>query len=162
MTNRIIPGEYDCVSRASLNPKRLKAAHETPCDPATAYFLLAVMHKQVFPNDEHPMPLVRIRAPRKGKNTGRGWGGAKHSKDGSGNVTWRGYVSLPNVVMTNKAHPYGTLRIGLVCHEYAHAVECLKFKSTGHSPRFTAILDSLLFATEQYWQVRATIAAEVK
>ena len=144
---RIIPGEYDCVSRASLNPARLRKAHETPCEPSMAYFLIAMMHEHSC--KEFPMPKVRLRKPRVGKNTGRGWGGVK-VQDGK----WRGFVSLPDVVMTDKSKPYGTLRIGLVCHEFAHAVEALKFKSTGHSPRFTAILDSLLFYTEQFWSVK--------
>lgn len=139
---KIIPGEYDIVSRQSLNPVRLRAAHRTSCDAATTYFLIAVMHDHVFPNNSQPMPLVRLRKPRAGLKGARGWGGIKKG---------RGYVSLPEQPMTNPDQPYGKLRVGLVVHEYAHAVEMLKFRQSNHGQRFTMILDSLLFHTERHW-----------
>ena len=82
--SKLILGEYDCVARASMNPRRLRLAHQTPCTEQTAYFLIAVMHQKHFPNEK--MPLVRLREPRAGKTKARGWGGMKGG---------RGYVSLP-------------------------------------------------------------------
>lgn len=142
---KLIPGEYDIVSRQSLNPNRLRAAHETSCEPSQAYFLIAIMHNHAFPGAAHA-PLVRMRKPRNGKfglRGARGWGGVKRG---------RAYVSLPIDPMTDSKKPYGKLRIGLVCHEYAHAVEMLKFGSSDHGARFTMILDELLFHTAQYWE----------
>ena len=147
----IIPGEYDVVSRASLNQKRLRLAHATGCNAAMAYFLIAVMHEKAFPNTE--MPIVKLRAPRQGKVSARGWGGKKGE---------RGYVSLPKTPYNPMTHsqPYGFLRIGLVCHEYAHAMEMLRFGTSDHGARFTMILNSLLHDTEQYWNRTVKYAAE--
>jgi hypothetical protein len=33
-----IAGEYDCVAAQSINPGRLRQAHQTPCTPDMAYF----------------------------------------------------------------------------------------------------------------------------
>lgn len=142
----LIPGEYDKVSRQSMSPARLRSAHQTTCTPETAYFLIAVMHEKHFPGQ--PMPIVRLRAPIAGKHKARGWGGVK-TKDG----IRRGYISLPKTPMIDQRNPYGMLRIGLVCHEFAHAFEVLKFNKSDHGLRFTMILDSLLLETEQYWRV---------
>ena len=139
--SKIIPGEYDIVSRQSLNPNRLRGAHRTSCDASQAYFLVALMHDHAFPGAAHK-PLVRLRKPRNGQHGARGWGGIKKG---------RAYVSLPAEPMTDAARPYGKLRVGLVIHEYAHAVEMLKFGHSDHGPRFTMILDELLFFTEQFW-----------
>jgi len=141
---KLIPGEYDVVSKASLNPARLRASHETSCTPETAYFLIAVMHDHLFGNKVRA-PFVRLRKPRAGQHKARGWGGVKNG---------RGYVSLPETPMVNKANPYGRLRVGLVVHEYTHAAEMLKFGDTSHGARFTMLLDSLLFHTEKYWSVK--------
>jgi len=138
--SKLIPGEYDIVSRQSLNPKRLRAAHQTSCEPAQAYFLVALMHDHAFPGAAHT-PIVRLRKPRNGKGA-RGWGGMKKG---------RAYVSLPETPMQVHGSPYGRLRVGLVVHEYAHAVEMLKFGHSDHGARFTMILDELLFFTEQFW-----------
>jgi hypothetical protein len=153
MKKSLIPGEYDCVARQSINPKRLRLAHQTTCDAATAYFLIAVMHEKCFPGQI--APIVKLRAPRNGKLRARGWGGRKGE---------RGYVSLPDTPYNPilHRHPFGTLRIGLVCHEYAHAVEMLRFGKSDHGPRFTMILDGLLFDTEQYWLPKSVLAAETK
>lgn len=105
------------------------------------------------------MPLVRLRAPRAGKHTARGWGGVKNG---------RGYISLPETPYNPTIHsePNGRLRVGLVIHEYAHALEMLKFYSTSHDARFTMILDNLLHETEKFWnttsrsQVAQNVAAE--
>lgn len=153
--SKIIPGEYDIVSRQSLNPNRLRAAHRTSCDASQAYFLVAIMHEHAFPGSA-TQPIVRLRKPRNGQIGARGWGGVKNG---------RGYVSLPAEPMTDPDRPYGKLRVGLVIHEYAHAVEMLKFRHSDHGPRFTMILDELLFHTEQFWstmQVQSSNAAEVK
>jgi len=152
MMPKLIPGEYDIVSRQSLNPARLRLAHETSCNPDTAYFLIAVMHDHAFPNNARQAPIVRLRKPRI-NGSARGWGGMKKG---------RGYVSLPVTPMTDSSKPYGKLRIGLVVHEYAHAVEMLKFGHSDHGARFTMILDELLFFTEQFWATKRSIAAEVK
>lgn len=158
MSKKLIPGEYDCVSRQSLNPARLRRAHEIPCDAATAYFLIAVMHEHAMTG--HPMPKVELRKPRVGKIGARGWGGRTVAKDDKGHFTgYRGYVSLPRDPMTPGQSPYGKLRIGLVCHEYAHAVEMLRFGKSDHGARFTVILDELLFFTEQYWSTQVSKAA---
>lgn len=142
---QIIPGEYDSVARASLNRDRLRAAHRTPCDASTAYFLIAFLHEKHFPNT--PMPEVRLREPIKGKTRARGWGGVKIR-----NGVRRGYVSLPKTPLPTGSSPYGYLRIGLVCHEYAHTFQVLKFNRTGHDAEFTMILDMLLFETSQFWE----------
>jgi hypothetical protein len=159
---RVIPGEYDCVTSASLAPQRLRRAHETPCDQATAYFLIAVMHKNSFPYSSNE-PYVKFRKPRIGKSGARGWGGRRPIRDTSGRtIAWRAYVSLPADEMKSGSSPYGKLRVGLVCHEYAHAVEMLKFGKSDHGIRFTAILDELLYDTEQFWNTtsRSQVAAE--
>lgn len=150
MTN-LIPGEYDCVARQSINPNRLRLAHATSCDPAMAYFLIAIMHEKYFPGQQ--MPLVRLRSPRKGRHTARGWGGSKNG---------RAYVSLPETPYSGVGLPNGFLRVGLVIHEYTHALEVLKFGNTSHDARFTMILDNLLHETEQYWFAKQNMAAEVK
>jgi hypothetical protein len=152
---KLIAGEYDIVSRQTLNFSRLRASHRTSCDAAQAYFLIALMHEHAFPGAAHK-PLVRLRKPRAGQTGSRGWGGIKKG---------RAYVSLPAHPMTDITKPYGKLRVGLVCHEYAHAVEMLKFGKSDHGARFTMILDELLFHTEQFWttmQVQSSNAAEVK
>ena len=154
MRNLLIPGEYDCVARQSINRARLSLAHQTSCTAAQAYFLIAVMHDKCFPNSQ--APIVKLRAPRVGKVGARGWGGIKQG---------RAYVSLPETPYDPRIHsqPFGRLRIGLVCHEYAHAVEMLRFGKSDHGPRFTMILDGLLFDTEQYWLPKSSqIAAETK
>jgi hypothetical protein len=142
--NTIIPGEYDKVSRQSSAPHRLRLAHQTSCTPENAYFLIAVMHEKYFPGEK--APIVRLRLPIKGKHRARGWGGVK-TEDG----IRRGYISLPKTPMSDQKNPYGFLRIGLVCHEFAHAFEMLKFNETSHGPRFTVILDTLLKETEPFW-----------
>lgn len=154
-----IAGEYDCVAAQSINPERLRRAHQTPCTADMAYFLIAVMHDKLF-GQTSPTPRVRMRAPRAGKHVARGWGGAIKTKSG----TSRGYVSLPETPydpLKDKT-PFGKLRVGLVLHEYAHAVEVLRYGKTNHEPRFTLILDSLLYESEQFWSAPKTIAAEVK
>lgn len=148
----LIPGEYDSVARQSMNPARLRRAHLTPCAPEMAHFLIAAMHMKHFP--DAPMPILRLRAPIKGKHVARGWGGTK-TKDG----IRRGYISLPKTPWHGFGYPNGYLRIGLVCHEYAHAFEALKFGTTNHELRFTMILDTLLSETEQYWAPQNKIAA---
>jgi len=102
--------------------------------------------------------------PRSGKHVARGRGGNRIEKKSDGTYVNRGYVSLPETPynpMTDRTC-IGKLRIGLVCHEYAHAIEMLRFGHSDHGPRFTMILDSLLFETEKYWTKEAAIAAEVK
>ena len=124
-----------------------------------AYFILAIMHDKLFPGTQ--APKVRLRAPRQGKMTQRGWGGVvKDAKTGQ----LRGYVSLPETPYDPARHksPYGLLRIGLVLHEYAHAVEMLRHGKTNHEARFTMILDALLYDSESLWAPEMTIAAEVK
>jgi hypothetical protein len=143
----LIPGEYDSVARQSCNKDRLRKAHETPCTESQAYFLIAIMHEKYFKGQA--APIVRLRAPMKGKKGARGWGGVK-IKDG----IRRGYISLPKTPMADPKSPWGFLRIGLVCHEFAHALEMLKFCDTNHGIRFTVILDTLLAETEQFWSVR--------
>ena len=143
----IIPGEYNQVTRQSLNRARLRAAHQTSATPEMAYLLVAVMHEKHFPGQ--PMPIVRLRNPIRGKRGARGWGGTK-TRDG----VRRGYVSLPKTPMSDPKRPFGMLRVGLICHEFAHAFEALKFDETNHGLRFTMILDSLLAETEQFWSVR--------
>ncbi len=162
--SKIIPGEYDIVSRQTMNPARLRAAHRTSCDASMAYLLVAVMHQHAFPNGRGfpesaiQIPKVRLRKPRAGLQSARGWGGVKNG---------RGYMSLPADPMTNPDKPYGRLRAGLVIHEYAHVVEYLKFGKSDHGARFTMILDELLFHTEKFWSANRSIdqiqiAAEAK
>ena len=151
--SKIIPGEYDIVSRQTMNPARLRAAHRTPCDASMAYLLVAVMHDHAFRGTNIQIPKVRLRKPRVGMSSARGWGGVKNG---------RGYMSLPITPMTDFTKPYGRLRAGIVIHEYAHVVEFLKFGKSDHGPRFTMILDELLFHTENFWLTKTAIAAEVK
>jgi hypothetical protein len=151
--SKIIPGEYDIVSRQTMNPARLRAAHRTSCDASMAYLLVAVMHSHAFPNGQVQIPKVRLRRPRVGLTAARGWGGVKNG---------RGYMSLPETPMINPDKPYGRLRAGLVIHEYAHVVEMLKFRHSDHGARFTMILDELLFHTEKFWSANLSIAAEAK
>jgi hypothetical protein len=151
--SKIIPGEYDIVSRQTMNPARLRAAHRTSCDASMAYLLVAVMHSHAFPNGQVQIPKVRLRRPRVGLTAARGWGGVKNG---------RGYMSLPETPMINPDKPYGRLRAGLVIHEYAHVVEFLKFGRSDHGARFTMILDELLFHTEKFWSASHSMAAEAK
>jgi len=150
---KIIPGEYDIVSRQTLNLNRLRAAHRTSCDASMAYLLVAVMHEHAFPNSSIQLPRVRLRKPRIGLQSARGWGGVKKG---------RGYMSLPETPMSDPNKPYGRLRAGLVIHEYAHVVEFLKYGRSDHGARFTMILDELLFHTEKFWSVQSSKAAEAK
>lgn len=156
-----IAGEYDCVAAQSINPARLRLAHQTPCTPDMAYFLIAMMHDKLF-GTTVAAPKVRLRQPRAGKHTARGWGGTiVDPKTGK----LRGYVSLPETPYDPARHrsPLGLLRVGLVLHEYAHAVEMLRHGRTNHEARFTMILDALLYDSEPLWNAQpVAIAAEVK
>ena len=141
---KLVLGEYDSVARKSVNRARLAKSHLTGCDASMAYFLIAYMHEKHFPGT--PAPIVRLREPIKGKHRARGWGGVKIQ-----NGVRRGYVSLPKTPFVS-GWPYGMLRIGLVCHEYAHAYQVLKFNATAHDDQFTMILDMLLFETSTFWE----------
>jgi hypothetical protein len=128
----------------------LRAAHNTPCDAAQAYFLIAFLHEKHFAG--YPAPIVRLRKPIKGRHRARGWGGAKTVKRGDSTVR-RGYVSLPITPYPGVGLPHGYLRVGLVIHEFTHAFEMLKFGSTSHDVRFTLFLDTLLQETESFWRI---------
>lgn len=158
-------GEYKSVIDASINSERLKLAHQTPCDVATAYFLIAICHKAAGLDDKHT-PLVKFRKPRAGKSRARGWGGRRAVMNEAQSFShWRGYISLPETPCPKESveNPFGYLRVGLVLHEYAHALEILKFGDTNHGPRFTTILDKLVYDTQQYWNnPTAKLAAETK
>lgn len=146
----LCPGEYETVAARSMNLARLRRAHNTPCDHALAFTLVAIMHevhKQDYVAGKGIIPKVHFRRSKLGR---------KRSFSYTNTKTGQKTLRLPHeeMIYNPSVHksPTGRLRVGVVIHEYAHLLTVKKTDNHGHL--FTSVLDQLLYETEKFWQDR--------
>lgn len=157
---QLVRGEYNVVARASRDVEALMLVHALPITRRDAKALAArVLHAHGLNDvvvgftssagnfrfgakgrmvplkgyDGQPLYHWRTGKPRKRRALVR---------DAAGAIVYQSSISLPR-------RPYdpqtgGGLRVGLVLHECAHAIDYSRRKRSPHDATFTAILDGLI------------------
>lgn len=174
-----IDGEYNQVSRASADVEALRLAHGTPCTQREAAAMLAALTARTG-------VTVRVRfGARHGRCSlkpimARVYFSDVRTRRKLYRRTWAGerelLISLPKEPRGQHTRGWG-LRVGLVLHEFAHAVaearkdhmsvvapyrtegHPLGMKGAGHGPWFTWLLDGLVADWKDSQRQRSTEAA---
>jgi hypothetical protein len=152
---RIVPGEYDMVSRASRDVDALRLAHATPINRKEATKLLRTLAEHYLPLEHRADFRIVIGGTKRGrggfilerKRAIRYWRGESAPGAMDGTPVYRmartgrrlAYVGLPSAEMINGSWfvaGSACLRLGLVLHEFAHVMCCSKGRNVGHGPMF--------------------------
>jgi hypothetical protein len=133
-------GEYMSVVQQMPTPARrlLGMAHRRPCTPESARALVTLLAEHY----SFPAPAVRFRLNAAGCYV--------HHSDGDH------YILLPAERLgrgrNRSRDPRGYLRVGLVLHEFAHALVRHRLRRRGgHGVEFVETLAELLALTEGLW-----------
>ncbi len=119
---RLCAGEYNGVFRKSVQRDRLRQCHAKPITVRDAHDLIRRM-------DRHYKTSTRVRFGNR-----RGAGGFDSKR--------RPYISLPTQSGPDRSGR--GLRLGLVLHEYAHVLQCVRQNVTNHGAAFVNVFDELL------------------
>jgi len=161
----IVPGEYEHVALESGNVTLMREAHATPCTRDEARAILAALAAKhglpdlrirfgssKFGRGGRRALYRRLTVPVKRYRLVQLEAGPSYEtyddfqcrkewvEDTQGRLVRVPWVSLPKVPMELGGDWFGRLRVGLVLHEFAHAM----VPEPGHDRDFTARFDKLL------------------